>query len=83
MQFDVLCHRMANEFGAAVNLTGPHDRTVRRTDEATRTHLLSLSGVEVLERADGVLLAVFQSPYWLARLESDHPEWTFEQIVTT
>ena len=32
---------------------------------------------------DGVLLAVFQSPYWLARVASDHPTWTLEQIVTT
>jgi hypothetical protein len=26
---------------------------------------------------------VFQSPYWLARVASDHPNWTLEQIVTT
>ncbi len=83
MQFEVLSHRMENEFGAAISLSGPHERTVRRTDAATAEHLRSLSGVEVLERRDGVLLAVFQSPYWLARVAADHPEWVLEQIVTT
>jgi len=83
MQFEVLAYRMAHEFGAAVELSGPHERTVRRTDEATAGSLQMLGGVEVLHRADGALLAVFESPYWLARVASDHPDWTLEQIVTT
>jgi peptide chain release factor 3 len=83
MQFDVLRHRMLHEFGAEVQLTGPHERTVRRTDIATAAHLSQLAGVEVLRRSDGALLAVFQSPYWLARVAADHPDWTLEQIVTT
>ncbi len=83
MQFEVLSHRMENEFGAAIELSGPHERTVRRTDEGTAGELRMLSGVEVLERGDGVLLAVFQSPYWLARVAAEHPDWTLEQIVTT
>ena len=83
MQFDVLAHRMEHEFGAAISLSGPHERTVRRTDAATADALAGIGGVEVLHRSDGVLLAVFQSPYWLARVQSDHPDWTLEQIVTT
>jgi peptide chain release factor 3 len=83
MQFEVLSHRMENEFGAAITLSGPNERTVRRTDEETAIHLRLLSGVDVLHRRDGTLLAVFQSPYWLARLASDHPDWTLEQIVNT
>ena len=83
MQFEVLAHRMANEFGAAIELSGPYERTVRRTDSATAEHLRAMSGVDVLTRGDGALLAVFQSPYWLARVESDHPDWTLEPIVTT
>jgi peptide chain release factor 3 len=83
MQFDVLSHRMANEFGAAISLDGPHPRTVRRTDAETAPALRALNGVEVLGRGDGTLLAVFQSPYWLERVAADHPEWTLEQIVTT
>jgi peptide chain release factor 3 len=37
--------------------------------------------VAVLERADGTLLAVFESPHWVARLEADHPELTLEKLV--
>jgi peptide chain release factor 3 len=84
MQFEVLAHRMAHEFGAEVALTGPHPRTVRRTDAATASGGLGgLGGVEVLVRGDGVLLAVFESPYWLARLSNDHPDWVLEPIVAT
>jgi peptide chain release factor 3 len=83
MQFDVLSHRMEHEFGAAVALTGPNERTVRRTDAETAPKLTALGGIDVLRRGDGVLLAVFQSPYWLARVASDHPDWTLEQIVNT
>jgi peptide chain release factor 3 len=83
MQFEVLSHRMANEFGAAIELSGPYERTVRRTDESTAVQLRALSGVDVLMRSDGALLAVFQSPYWLTRVEADHPGWVLEPIVTT
>ncbi len=83
MQFDVLSHRMQNEFGAPISLSGPHERTVRRTDPETAERLLALGGVDVLRRGDGALLAVFQSPYWLARVAADHPDFTLEQIVTT
>ncbi len=84
MQFEVLAHRMAHEFGAEIELTGPHARTVRRTDAATAAAGLGrLGGVEVLTRRDGVLLAVFESPYWLARVAADHPDWVLEPIVTT
>jgi peptide chain release factor 3 len=84
MQFEVLAHRMAHEFGAAVELNGPHSRTVRRTDAATIAAGLSgLGGVEVLVRGDGVLLAVFDSPYWSARVAADHPDWVLERIAAT
>jgi peptide chain release factor 3 len=84
MQFEVLAHRMAHEFGAEVQLAGPHARTVRRTDASSvAAGLGGLGGVEILTRRDGVLLAVFESPYWLARVGADHPEWVLEPIVTT
>ena len=83
MQFEVLAHRMEHEFGAPIEISGPYERTVRRTDDATAAELRGFPGIEVLHRRDGVLLAVFESPYWLARLQSDHPDWVLEQIVTT
>jgi hypothetical protein len=30
-----------------------------------------------------MLLALFESPYWLQRLEADHPDWTLEPITVS
>jgi len=35
----------------------------------------------VLARSDGVLLALFESPYWLQRVEGDQPELTLARLV--
>ena len=83
MQFEVLTHRLEHEFGAAVNLSPPTSYTVRRTDQSTAESLKAYGGIELLERSDGTLLALFNSPYWLERLVADHPDWTLEPIVTT
>ena len=42
-----------------------------------------MGGVDVLERDDGTLLALFASPYRLQRLVSENPEWMLHPIVTT
>jgi peptide chain release factor 3 len=83
MQFEVFGHRMQHEFGAAVDLGVTQDRTVRRTDADTAALLQDAGGVEILLRRDGTVLASFASPYWLTRLENDHPDWTLEPILTT
>ena len=83
MQFEVLVHRLEHEFEVPVRLEPPAARSVRRTDRATALRLGGLAGVEVLERADGALLALFASPYRLDRVAADHPDWTLDPIVTT
>jgi peptide chain release factor 3 len=40
-----------------------------------------MPGVRVLRRADGTRYALFESPYWLARVESENPELTLERLV--
>jgi peptide chain release factor 3 len=40
-----------------------------------------MTGVTVLERSDGALLALFESPYWLQRVESEQPELTLDRLV--
>jgi peptide chain release factor 3 len=81
MQFEVFAYRLEHEFGAAVELISTDYRVARRTDEATAERLRRTSGVRVLTRSDGVLLALFESPNWLARLEGDHPDWLLEHLV--
>lgn len=81
MQFEVAAHRLRHEFGADVELSSTLYRVARRTDAATATHLRSTPGVSVMRRTDGVLLALFESEWWLARLQADHPEWTLDPVL--
>jgi peptide chain release factor 3 len=81
MQFEVFTHRLEHEFGAPVELSGLAAKVARRTDEASAPALRRTSGVRVLARADGTLLALFESPAWLSRLEQERPELTLERIV--
>jgi hypothetical protein len=38
--------------------------------------------VTVLKRRDGTKLALFESNFWLQRVEKQHPEGCFEVILT-
>ena len=81
LQFDVAEHRLRHEFGAPVEFAPAPWTAARRTDEASAAALGAMSGVTVAARDDGELLALFESPYWLARLQSDHPELTLERLI--
>jgi peptide chain release factor 3 len=81
MQFEVAVHRLENEFGAPTELGATSWRVARRTDEASTPELRALQGVAVYLRADGTRYALFESPYWLARVEGDHPELVLEKLV--
>ena len=81
MQFDVAVHRLEHEFGAPVELSPTGYTVARRTDAASATALRSMRGVDVLSRADGTMLALFESRYWLDRLAGEQPELTLEPLV--
>jgi peptide chain release factor 3 len=81
MQFEVFAHRLEHEFGAPVELSATTYAVARRTDAASAPELARTTGVRVLKRADGTILALFESPYWLERLSADKPELTLERIV--
>jgi peptide chain release factor 3 len=81
MQFEVAQHRLEHEFGAPVELSGTRWTIARRTDAASTPALRAMRGVDVLSRADGTLLAVFESRYWMDRVIADHPELTLERMV--
>ena len=82
MQFEVFAHRLEHEFGAAVELSPMTFKVARRTDPATAEHLRRMSGVLILARRDGIPLALFESEYWLQRIESDHPDWCLDRILS-
>ena len=81
MQFEVASARLDAEFGAPAEISMTRYAIARLTDEETAPSLRGMSGVRVLGRSDGALLALFESIYWLQRIESDHPEWTLEPLV--
>ncbi len=81
MQFEVFSHRLRHEFGTEVELYRTPHREARRTDRSTAEHLRHTSGVRVLVRRDGTLLALFESPYWLGRLQADHPDWCLDHVL--
>jgi peptide chain release factor 3 len=82
MQFEVAAYRLEHEFGVGVELIPTQHKVARRTDTATADQLASVPGVRVMSRTDGTLLALFETPGWLERLEQDHPTWTLERVVT-
>ncbi len=81
MQFDVAVHRLTNEFGAPVELNPASWSVARRTDALSAAVLRPMRGVDVYARADGTLLALFESRYWLDRLAADQPDLTLEPLV--
>jgi peptide chain release factor 3 len=81
LQFEVATYRLEVEFNAPVELTMTRYRVARRTDAASRATLRAMQGVDVLERSDGTLLALFESAYWLERLEREQPELTLERLI--
>ena len=51
------------------------------TDEESSDKLRGMSGVTVTHRSDGEMLALFESPYWLQRLEADQPELRLDKLI--
>ncbi len=82
MQLDVVAYRLADEFGASIELTSLPYTIARRTDRASEPYLQKLSGCRVVARSDGTLLALFESEWWLNRVQSDHGDWTVEPVIT-
>lgn len=81
MQFEVATWRLENEFGAPVILEPTAFRLARRTDAASSPALSQMQGVKVVERSDGDVLALFESAYWVERLERDQPELRLDRMV--
>lgn len=81
MQFDVALWRLEHEFGAPTELSPTSYTLARRTDAASADRLRGMRGVRTLARADGTLMALFESRYWVERLEGEHPDLVLEPLV--
>ena len=82
MQFEVAVHRLENEFGAPVELTPTSYKVARRHRRGVGAGAAgACRACGCSQRADGALLALFESPYWLARVEADQPELRLDRLV--
>lgn len=81
LQFEVAKHRLETEFGAPVEMAPTRFQVARRTNPESQAVLRPMQGVTVLTRSDGELLALFESTYWLDRLQGDHPELLLERLI--
>ncbi|TYP81102.1 peptide chain release factor 3 [Blastococcus xanthinilyticus] len=81
MQFEVATHRMEHEFNAPVALDRLPYTIAMRTDEASLPLIASSGGVEVVQRTDGELLALFPDKWALRMLQQRHTALTLEPLV--
>ncbi|NYI96493.1 peptide chain release factor 3 [Streptomonospora nanhaiensis] len=82
LQFDVVSHRMAEEFRAPIELAHLDYTLARHTDAASAPVANSLSGAEVLtRRSDGELLVLVHNKWRLRVIQRDHPELVLEPLL--
>ncbi|RIJ79095.1 peptide chain release factor 3 [Nakamurella silvestris] len=81
MQFEVAEHRMRTEFNSPVRLERLSYTFARRTTAEWVATLNSQSGVEVLQRENGELLAVFADKFRLQWIQKQLPDIVLEPLV--
>lgn len=82
LQFDVFADRLAMEFNAPIEVLSAPYEAIRATDAESARRLRAIGGIRIMQRSDGVLVALFENQYRLARLAADEPELTLEPITT-
>ena len=81
MQFEVVEHRMGNEFSSPVRLERLDYGLARRVQPQDVVALNGERGVEVLTRGDGALLALFTDIWRVRSVERQLPDVVLEPLV--
>ena len=81
MQFEVVAHRMELEFNAPIRLEPLGYTMARRTRAEDLAALNAVSGVEVMTRSDGALLALFPDKWRVQSVQRTHPDVLLEPLV--
>jgi peptide chain release factor 3 len=82
LQFDVVLHRLSQEFGARAELDHLDYSMARRTDASGAQGLAGQRGAEVLTRRhDGALLALFTDKWRLGQIQREHPSLLLEPLI--
>ena len=82
LQFDVFSERLAIEFNAPVEVLAAPYEAIRRTERQSMARLREIGGIRVMERSDGVVVALFENRYRLQRLLDDEPILVLEPLGT-
>ena len=80
LQFEVFASRLELEFNAPSEVTTSPYESIRFTDDTSAERLKEIGGIRIMRRADGRLVALFESRYRLQRLENDEPDLVLEPI---
>lgn len=81
MQFEVAEQRMKAEFNAPVRLEQLAYSVARRTRAEDAGALDAMSGIEVMTRSDGAVLALFPDKWRAQAVERLHPHLVLEPLV--
>ena len=82
LQFDVVLHRLAQEYSAPAELDHLDYTLARRTDAEGAAALAGQRGAEVLtRRLDGAQLALFTDKWRLAAIHRDHPAIRLDPLL--
>ncbi|NED94693.1 peptide chain release factor 3 [Phytoactinopolyspora alkaliphila] len=81
LQFEVAAHRLEHEFNCAARMEPLPYQLARRTRPEDRDALDAEHDVEVTERGDGALLALFSDKWRLASVHRRHPGVVLEPLV--
>lgn len=81
LQFEVAAHRMELDFNAEIVLDRLGFQLARKVKPAHAAAVAAYPHVEVFERSDGVLLALFPDKWRLQRVERDLPDAGLEPLV--
>ncbi len=81
MQFEVAAARLESEFRAPVRLERLDYGLALQIEPEQRDEVAGLRSVEVLERSDGTLLALFPDKWRLQAIERQHPELRLTPLV--
>ncbi|MEO6792388.1 MAG: peptide chain release factor 3 [Mycobacterium sp.] len=81
MQFEVTSHRMASELNTPITLENLSYTVVRRARTQDVGFLNAQSGVEVLTRTDGALLALFSDKWRMNMVQRHNAEIVLEPLI--
>ncbi|MGD9620579.1 MAG: peptide chain release factor 3 [Mycolicibacterium sp.] len=83
MQFEVASHRMAGELHTSITVEHLSYTVVRRARAEDVAFLNAQSGVEVLNRTDGALLALFSDKWRMEMIQRNNPDLVLEPLAAT